>query len=328
VLATLIALLAVGPVLMPFALAGNGGGRGGGKGGGGGDDGGGGSGTPPAPEIAYIEAGALWVMDADGSNATPIFTGGSVSSVSWSPDGTRFAIMANIGGLTGVWTLDADGSNLQLVTETHVSTYSYKPQWSPAPTPDGFEYILFIDLTDEGPDGNYDVYAIHPDGTGLVPLVETPVPFMEGDCAWSPDATRIAVIEDWAGDTLTLYDLGLVDGSLAVIGSEVIADTPPDLADLDWARTQNKVAVTSFVEGTSNNRELWILDLDDPSNHRRLTYFEHQDRSPTWSPDDSFLVFERFPRPGKEIGLRRIRGDGQLDVSLGVKYGGRPDWRR
>lgn len=310
-----------------IAPVGAGPGGGNGKGGGGGGSGDGGGGTPGDPEIAYIEDGAVWVMDADGGAKAAIFAGGWAHWVSWSPDGTRLVLAAEVGGLPGIWTIGADGSDLRLVTVLHWSSMAYDAQWSPAPTADGHEKILFIELTSEGAEGTFDVFAINPDGTGRVHLVDTPLPFMEVGCTWSPDASRIAVIEDQF-DTLTVYDLGLLDGALAVVGSSQVPSTPPDISDVDWARTQNKVAVASFVQGSSDNNELWVIDLDDSTNRLQITLFEHQDRSPTWSPDDAFLAFRRYPRPGKEIGVRKLSLDGKTDVSLGAKYGSRPDWRR
>jgi WD40 repeat protein len=325
----IMATLALTPPLLapPPPGAGGGNGNGGGGNGGGGDDGGGGE-PPAAPEIAYLEDGDVWVMNADGSNQTAIFDGGWVYRVSWSPDGTHLALSADIDGTLGIWTVEADGSNLQLVTGTHWTSYLWDVQWSPAPTADGQERILFIELTSEADDGTFDVFAITPDGTDLVHLVDTPVPVHEQSCTWSPDATRIAVIEgdggEYQGRTM-VYDLGLVDGVLAVIGAEEIPNMPPDANDIDWARTQNKIAVSSFVGG--NNTELWIIDLDDPASGQQITFFEHQDRNPTWAPDDSSLVFERFPRPGNQIGIRKVSSDGQIDTSLGAKYGGHPGWR-
>ena len=311
----------------PAAMA-QGNGHGNGGGGGGGNNGGGGDPAPNA-EIAYLQGGDVWVMNADGTNQTMIFDQGSVNWVTWSPDGSRLAINAEINQVFGIWTIAADGSDLQLVKETHWSTYQYDLQWSPVATADGHEKIAFIEVTDwDDPEGSFDVYAINPDGTGLVHLVATPVVFMENCCAWSRDASRIAVYESYSTNSLTVYSLGLVDGELGVVGAEDVPNLPPDIGGIDWARTQNKLAVVSFVEGSSNNYELWTIDLDDPFDRRQLTFFEQVDAGPSWAPDDSFVAYWRSPRPAKQIGIREVTSDGQTDVSLGVKEGYKPDWRR
>jgi len=311
----------------PFAAAQGGNGKGGGRGGGGG-----GGGEPPAePEIAYIEDGAVWGMGVDGSNKASIFDGGWVHWVSWSSAGSRLAVTAEVGGVLGLWTIDADGSNLQLVKELHWTSYLWDIQWSPVSTADGQEKILFIELTTEAADGTFDVFAVNPDGTGLVHLVQTPTPTDEQSCTWSPDATRIAVIEGDTGGApgrTMLYDIGLVDGVLGVTGTEEVLNMPPEANDVDWARTQNKLAVVSFVQGSANNNELWIIDLDDPQSRQQITFFDEQDRHPTWSRDDSFLAFDRSPRPRKQTGIRKVSVDGTNDASLGAKQGSRPDWKR
>jgi Tol biopolymer transport system component len=294
-------------------------GKGGGNGGGGGRDGGG---EPPTnPELAYLEEGDVWVAAADGSNQTEVFSDGWVYWNSWSPDGAQLALMADIDGLIGIWTVDADGSNMQLVTYIHVASFLFDIQWSPAPTADGQEKILFINLTSEDADGTFDVYAINPDGAGLVHLVDTPLPVMERSCTWSPDASRIAVI-DGASDSMIVYDLGLVDGSLAVTGTSEVANLPPDLHQADWARTKNQIALSSFVPGSADNRELWIIDLDDSTACWQITSNGDYDGYPTWSPDDSHVAYARSTRSRKEKGIRKVTSDGQTDG------GTRPDWRR
>ncbi|MHC4991874.1 MAG: TolB family protein [Planctomycetota bacterium] len=311
----------------PPGGGGNGGGQGGGNGGGGGGGGGEDPPSPANPEIAYLEDGAVWVMNADGSNQTPLFEGGVVHSVSWSTDGTQLAMTADVGELFGIWTIDADGTNLSLVKEMHWTSYLWDLQWSPAPTADGFEKVLFIELTDEGPDGTFDVFAINADGTGLAHLVNTPLPYMEVACTWSPDATRIAVIEDEL-DMMIVYDLGLVGGALGVTGSAEIPNLPPSLDDVDWARTQNRVAVSSFVAGSANNSELWIIDLDDETSRFQITFDEDWDGMPSWSPDDTQLAYFRSASSRKEKGIRTVSSDGLSDRSLGVRSGINPDWKR
>jgi Tol biopolymer transport system component len=319
-----VALMASSAPLL-LALQGGSGGHGGGHGGGGG------GGSPPAdPEIAYIEDGDIWVMNADGSNKAPIFEDGVVYWVSWSPDVSRLAMTADIAGQIGIWTIDADGSNAQLLMPTSVWAYLWDLQWSPALTADGQEKILFIELTDTGSTGTFDVFAISPDGSDLVHLVNTPVPVMEESCSWSPDATRIAVIEGTAGGSpgrTIVYDLGLVNGSLAVIGATQVSNMPPGADDVDWARTQNKIAVSSRAEG-DDTTEVWIINLDDPTDRQQVTFINEEDRTPTWAPDDSSLIYWRITGPKKHVGLRTVGVDGQSDSSLGAKQGRKPDWRR
>lgn len=153
----------------------------------------------------------IFVMNADGTGVTQLTTDPSIDTdPAWSPDGSQIVFMTQRNGDYGdLYTMRPDGSGLKQLTSP--PTHEDNPVFSPDGTriafvgsAGGFGAQLFImnaDGTDQlrltqggpvnlptwSPDGariafsaytegagNYDVYVINADGTGLVNLTNNP----------------------------------------------------------------------------------------------------------------------------------------------------------
>ncbi|MBV9209780.1 MAG: PD40 domain-containing protein, partial [Acidobacteria bacterium] len=118
----------------------------------------------------------VYVMDADGSNQTPLTTDvNGAYFARWSPDGSKIAFLSLRTGNYEIYVMNPDGSNQTRVTQTSVTDFDY--QWSP----DGSKIIYGL---------SEDIYVIKADGSNLTWLAtDTNLgvkPF------WSPDGTKIA----------------------------------------------------------------------------------------------------------------------------------------
>ena len=162
----------------------------------------------------------IYVMDADGANLVRLTTDAwvqilpvtEVTSLAWSPDGTKIAFIANRGGDRRIFVMNADGTDLVRLTDHHAGNGS--PVWSPDGRQIAFTSRHF---------GNDEIYIIDPDArerryfrkdgaevsaedynkllpflkgqviTGAVdPLNVTNHPADDGSPVWSPDGTQIA----------------------------------------------------------------------------------------------------------------------------------------
>lgn len=171
----------------------------------------------------------VWVMAADGSGRRQLtFDRATDTTPSWTPDGLGLLFVSDRAGSADVWRIGLDGSGLAQVTSLPSDEAS--PRVSPdgarvvfASNQDRGNFDLWLldlaggaprQLTSKVPagsnvadgnpswspdgariaferwDGNWDVWRIDADGTGLTQL--TNVRDHDGDPAYSPDGTTIA----------------------------------------------------------------------------------------------------------------------------------------
>ncbi len=142
--------------------------------------------SPDEDKIAFAtdidSSPTVWVVDADGSDRERLASG---LFPSWSPDGERIAFTAYAGERPYIAVMNADGSGRRSLGASLLQRLSGRvsdeqPAWSP----DG-QKIAFAS------EGDGELYAINPDGSGRTRLTDTPG-YDHWPPTWSPDGTRIA----------------------------------------------------------------------------------------------------------------------------------------
>lgn len=292
---------------------------------------------PPAdPAIVYTawygspDHKDLMLVNADGSNKRALVSKKGVHNnwPDWSPDGKQLVFTTDESGPPTIDSINVDGTGLKRIVELN----SWGPvAWSPVPLRDGQFKIAFADRA-RLPDGSLrednDLFLVNLDGTGIQRLTDTPnvneSPF-GGYCGitWSPDANYIAAAAyddviiyriDYDGPKITATSLG---GIISTLGIEIM--------EIDWANTQNKLAICASWY------DLWTVDVFNPANIFRLTntpkIYEH---GPSWSPDDSQIVFVNGPGTAGGISVMNVDGPGARQIvapQRGVQLEG-PQWRR
>jgi TolB protein len=131
--------------------------------------------SPDGLEIAFTrekgDTSNIWAVDVATGETRQISDAGFGFDPAWSPDGSLIAYFNS-----QIWVVNTDGSGHALaVTDMH-GCEALNPHWSP----DG-SWITFYSCEDSGPN---DLYRIHPDGTGLTQLTDTPAGEKGGD--WRP----------------------------------------------------------------------------------------------------------------------------------------------
>src|SRR5438046_4706166 len=82
-----------------------------------------------------------------------------IQHLSWSPDGKRFLFTRIHAGKMGLWTMNADGSDLKRLWK-HDEGPDFDGHWSP----DGKRIVFVYDQL-QGTDGKLHLYTINADGT-------------------------------------------------------------------------------------------------------------------------------------------------------------------
>ena len=127
----------------------------------------------------------IYVMDDEGRNVTRLTTIGA-SRGAWSPDGKKVTFVSRSPEIIGgaywlqVYVIDADGSNLKMITRSPNSTFI--PKWSA----DGATITFVIEY--HGARAN--IFEISAEGGN--PKRLTAGPKFDGSPAYSPDGTKLA----------------------------------------------------------------------------------------------------------------------------------------
>ena len=182
------------------------------------------------PFVGDDPASEIWVMNADGSNQTPLTSQSRISdSPAWSPDGTRIAWQsmrlfydANeevcLPDPPEIWVTDPDGTDQRFVVRDNDA--SFIPTMNPAWSPNGTR-IAFSSMNPPG------IGFVNPDGAGQT-VINTVAP-NESNPAWSPDGTKIAFDAFVSGGNADLHTMNL-DGSgvVNITNTPAVIETSPD----------------------------------------------------------------------------------------------------
>jgi len=268
--------------------------------------------------VAFSGGGGIFVVSPDGSGLRRLagIRGEDALDVHWSPNGSKLAFRGWTRGDYALYIVNADGSGLTNVTGSmSVSEFSWSPDGS---------MLAFTAFQKEN---DLDIFVVNSDGTGLRPLVESPL--TEHRPQWSPDGTRIAFerwpVRDVDPGTADIYTVGLEgegavplitssgwdggvswspDGSLIAFSSQregneeihvVNVDgsderTLTDLGTAEQAAWSPDGARVSFVANDGQQWDVWIVNADG-SGLARLTPVERDDGPAVWAPDGSRLAF-------------------------------------
>jgi Tol biopolymer transport system component len=159
-------------------------------------------------------------------------------------------------------------TNYTLGKKTQLTVHSGS-DLEPVGSPDGKEIVFTTNR-----DGNYELYKITPEGTGLTRLTDNPANDLSPN--WSPDSREIIFAENNSGS----YDICKIDsdGNNKVI----LSDDSAVEYDPAWSPDGSKIAYVS-------NDEIWLMDSDG-SNKKRLTN-GYIDGNPEWSPDGETIIY-------------------------------------
>lgn len=138
------------------------------------------------------------------------------------PDGKRLVFRGRDGLSMGLYTMNADGSDLRAIVAPYVSKYFDDDLLGAAWSPDGTK----IAFQRAGPAGDVHIEVIDADGSGAHTVGFTQGDVLDGGPVWSPDGTRILfarLAPDRASYSWTV--VGIADGAIRQVGPKIDANT-------------------------------------------------------------------------------------------------------
>jgi Tol biopolymer transport system component/Tfp pilus assembly protein PilF len=215
----------------------------------------------------------------------------------------RIVFASRRDGNTEIYTMNADGSNLQRLTDN--PALDSDPVWSP----DG-ERIAFVSERD----GNPEIYLMDADGSNVTRLTDHPA--VDQMPAWAPNSKVLVFVTERNGNA-DLYLLNIENGELNQLTKSPANEWYPT-----WSPDEPEVA---FVSDEDGDADLYIINSE--LKVRRLTDNDIYDGDPNWSANGRFIVFST--KPDADNGdLYSIRPDGtglqQITEEPGINI--QPAW--
>jgi len=189
-----------------------------------------------------------------------------LTTPSWSPDGKRLVFTGYDGGLSDLFIVNADGSNLHRLTNDKYA--DLEPSWSP----DG-KTIAFV--TDRGPATDFEalkfgtlrIALLHLDN-GSIDILRNMDQGKNINPAWAPDGRSLAFVSDRNGiSNIFLYELSdgkiyqLTDVFTGVSGISALSPC------LSWAHEADRLAFAYYEDGEYN-----VYAVDNPRSLKRQPY--------------------------------------------------------
>ena len=120
--------------------------------------------SPNSSRICFSRDSGLYLMNADGSDLTPLANKHILSGpCDWSPEGTKIAFTYVVGGTEQIYVINADGSEQTNLTRTN-DNWESDPDWSP----DGNRIAY-----ESGRGNDIDIYTMNPDGSDVAQVTHS-----------------------------------------------------------------------------------------------------------------------------------------------------------
>lgn len=282
--------------------------------------GGGGEEPPADPAIAFIASTGpnnhIVVMNADGSNQATVLSYNYIKQITMSPDGSAVATQVSVRRgdqyFHDLWRIDisiVDGEPQGSEPIELVQDIGHCPAWSPQG-----DVIAFI----RSPGNNNQILTVPADGGDVEAIYTAPDGYRVHYPTWNSDGSKMAFTQGSGGQG-SLIILDLSDGSTTSIN---MPEENNGIGFLDWARTKDVLAFR-YVS-LSGISYVYTLDLTETSPTPQMLLEDGDPDSPSWSPDDTQLVFERTYKNARRVSIYDF-STGEIEDLAKGRF---PDWTR
>jgi Tol biopolymer transport system component len=215
--------------------------------------------SPDDTLVAWLSEGSLWIAQTDGTDTHMVDLDMTVDEIEWRPaDGTELLVHGARAGKTGLFLMNADGTDLRPATPLDDEGAS-DLNWSP----DGRRFAY----------GNYPAWQVH-----VVTLDELRDTVVEPDedlglllPRWSPDGARLAYLVRQSDASTRIGVAPVVDESphVTVTGPSFFG-----FVDHDWSPDGSAILAVQWGHGAP-----WLID---PAGGPGIRTNWSSDNPPAW----------------------------------------------
>ena len=164
-------------------------------------------------------------------------------------------------------------------------------------------------------DGDFDIYTVRPDGSGLRQL--TDAPGSDSNPEWSPDGTKIAFDSDRDGAyDRDVYVMDIATGEVSRLTNDDDPSIPANLeADHSPAFSPDgtRIAFSSnrdTIPEEAYTERVYVMNTDGSELTRLTGGYSHFQSDVSWSPDGTRLLLEWGTDSRYDIGILNADGSG------------------
>jgi len=256
-------------------------------------------------EIIFLRGGfnerdIIHVNLADSEETTLTNEPADINWLNWKPDGTSLIFNMEVEYKLGIYSMDADGSNLVELTADDPNDFNY-PVWMP----DGENILVQV---------NTELHLFNPDDGLSDAITDTDV---VREQAISPDGETI-IFETGLGGQERLF-------TTTINGDEPVQYSERRMFDLAWSPDGTQVVFAS--DYSNQNLELFVMTVGETNTWTPLTDNDADERHPAWSPDGSQIVFTSNRDGNWEVYVMNADGSGQTRITDTEADEQQPKWR-
>lgn len=236
----------------------------------------------------------LFLCDYDGQNVKQLTTVKSIIiSPRWSPGGSELLFTSFHKRIPAAFWLDLRSGHVRQVVP-NTKNMNSASSWAP----DGKSIVFTMSER-----GNFDIYRISADGTGLKRLTTSNA--IDTSPSYSPNGKSIVFLSDRTGKPqLFIMD---ADGS----NQKRFTYNGDYNADPAWSPKGDKIAYSAM---TGDNFNIMVKSLDG-SIEKQLTANAGKNESPSWSPDGRHLVFTSTRTGMRQLYIMNASGENQVQIT-------------
>lgn len=200
---------------------------------------------------------------------TPLATafGGGQGQIAFASDRT---------GLSQIWLVNVDGSELQQLTHAHRG--ACQPSWSP----DGARLVYISPCK-----GNQEIYTntnlFIIDVDGSEPIELPTISSGDFDPAWSPDGRYIAFTSIQTNGRAQIYLMELATQKVQRLSEKYFVDINPS-----WSSDSTRLV---FISSRNGPHQIWTMDIDGSNQLRFSTSGDKKNTHPVWAYDGKEVLF-------------------------------------